>query len=262
MKPHLKAISVAKPELGNTICEDASRGSELMIAISDGAGGGGVFADRWAQYLVGETPEAPMSSFDEFAAWLEGIWNPFYEAHEVLSQQQGGMFQTKFYDEGSFATFVAAWRVGKQNVKWVAYGDTVVFHYNRQTKELYHSFSSLADFSQPPYLLNWKDEPVAEGFKSGEFCVEQPAYVFACSDALAHYILMMYVMSKGETLEAGENKNGRLIQMAQQRQVDFEKQVLKPLFNALKSNALESHLRSLYRQGILGLDDYSLARLM
>lgn len=262
MKHHLKAFSVSKPEVGNTMCEDASKYAEHFIAVSDGAGGGGVFADHWAHYLVSQLPESPFTSFNSFSNWMEGIWNAFYDEHESLAQQQGGMFLNKFYDEGSFATLVAAWRVAKDKVKWVAYGDSVVFHYDRVTKKLHHSFSSIANFAQPPHLLNWKEEPVLEGFRSGEFCIEHPSYVFACSDALAFYMMMMYAVSRGEALPLNDDKNSNLMRVAQGRQVDFETDVLKPLLCALKSDALKSHLVSKYRKGLLGLDDYSLARLV
>ena len=39
----------------------------------------------------------------------------------------------KFYNEGSCATIVAAWEIDSSSCKWMAYGDSVVFHYNVQT---------------------------------------------------------------------------------------------------------------------------------
>lgn len=36
----------------NTLNEDAAIAKKNMIAVSDGAGGGGVFADRWSKYLL------------------------------------------------------------------------------------------------------------------------------------------------------------------------------------------------------------------
>ena len=58
------------------------------------------------------------------------------------------------------------------------------------------------------------------------------------------------------------DKNGNIIALARTMKVDFEKDVLKPLFNALRSDSLPAHCQSKYRKGLLALDDYSLARLM
>lgn len=261
MNQHLKAVSVKKPETGNMICEDASKRTRDCIVVSDGAGGGGIFADRWAQYLVDNLPETAIGTFQEFAEWMEQIWNPFYIEYEKVAQEQGGMLLNKFYDEGSFATLVAAWRTGSK-VRWMAYGDSVVFHYNRKTKALAHSFTSISDFSKPPYLLNWKDEALEEGFASGEFDVSEPSYVFACSDALSHYIMMMYAVANGEEIPIAEDKNGNIIALARRMRVDFEKDVLKPMFNALRTDSLPAHCRSKYWKGLLAIDDYSLARLV
>lgn len=259
---HAKAITITKPELGNTLCEDASLATNDYIVVSDGAGGGGVFADRWSKYLVDNLTAQPIRSFDEFVAWFDSIWESFYNDHEQLAQQQGGMLLNKFYDEGSFATLVAAWRESEKSVCWVAYGDSVVFCYDRVTKELTHSFSALADFAQPPHLLNCKDEVNIEGFSTGVFALDNASYVFACSDALAHYVMMMYEVSQKAEMEHIDNKNINLIRLAETKRFDFEQHVLKPLFNSLRDNNLEKHCVSLYNKGLLGLDDYSFARLM
>ena len=234
MNQHLKAVSVKKPETGNMICEDASKRTGDCIVVSDGAGGGGIFADRWAQHLVDNLPETAIVTFQEFAEWMEQIWNPFYTEYEKVAQEQGGMLLNKFYDEGSFATLVAAWRTGNK-VKWMAYGDSVVFHYNKRTKVLAHSFTSISDFSKPPYLLNWKDEALEEGFASGDFDVSEPAYVFACSDALSHYIMMMYAVANGEELPISEDKNGNIIALARTMKVDFEILLSGKTQNRIKS---------------------------
>ena len=103
---------------------------------------------------------------------------------------------------------------------------------------------------------------VGEGFASGEFDVSEPSCVFACSDALLHYIMMMYAVANGEELPISKDKNGNIIALARTMKVDFEKDVLKPLFNALRSDSLPAHCQSKYRKGLLALDDYFLARLV
>ena len=45
----MKALSIPKFEVGITN-EDAALAKPEMIAVSDGAGGGGLFADLWSTY--------------------------------------------------------------------------------------------------------------------------------------------------------------------------------------------------------------------
>lgn len=263
MKNYLKAISVKKPEKGNLLCEDSSLlYNEEFIAVSDGAGGGGVFADKWSQCLVNNVPSAPITTFEEFSAWMEKIWNPFYDEYEKVAQEQGGMLLNKFYDEGSFATLVVAWKSESNKIKWIAYGDSVVFCYDRKSGELKHSFTSLSDFAKPPYLLNWKDEPPKEGFSAGEFEISKSANVFACSDALSHYILMMYAVANGIEVPETDNKNSDIVSLAKTMKVDFKRDVLDPLLKSLKYNTLDSYCTQKYQQGLLALDDYTLVRLV
>ena len=56
-----KSISIGKPEEG-CINEDAAIARDNMIAVSDGAGGGGLFAERWSRYLIDNLPESPIVS--------------------------------------------------------------------------------------------------------------------------------------------------------------------------------------------------------
>ena len=61
----MRAISLAKFEEG-IVNEDAAIATESVIAVSDGAGGGGVFAERWSQYLVNHLPEKPIKDYKAF----------------------------------------------------------------------------------------------------------------------------------------------------------------------------------------------------
>ena len=182
----MKAISIGKFEEG-LINEDAVIAKDCLIAVSDGAGGGGLFADCWSRYLVEHLPDEPITDYQAFDNWLDGIWEPFYNECEVKAQKEGGMLLNKFYDECSFATIAVAWKSGE----WVSYGDSVVFCYDKETGNLQHSFTKLVDFNNPPYLINCKDPTDEKGFRYGHFNISRESVVFVTSDALAHYILMM-----------------------------------------------------------------------
>lgn len=260
----MKAISIGKFEEG-LINEDAVIAKDCLIAVSDGAGGGGLFADCWSRYLVEHLPDKPITDYQAFDNWLDGIWEPFYNECEVKAQKEGGMLLNKFYDEGSFATIAVAWKSGE----WVSYGDSVVFCYDKETGNLQHSFTKLVDFNNPPYLINCKDPTDEKGFRYGHFNISRESVVFVTSDALAHYILMMYeVTHKDEFWQAlqegidAKTKNSNFIKTAMSlNKLDFEKDVLDKLLNCNNAVNLFRHLQSLRRKELIGHDDYSIAVL-
>lgn len=257
----MRAISLAKFE-EDIVNEDAAIATESVIAVSDGAGGGGVFAERWSQYLVNHVPDNPIKDYKAFDKWIDGIWEPFYNDCEEEAKKIGGLFLNKFYDEGSFATLVAVWKNGS----WISYGDSVAFCYNRKTKNLQHSFTRLVDFNNPPYLINCKDPLDEKGFRKGKFIVDDDCMVFAASDTLAHYILMMYKVShrdlnNEEIIGAidAQTKNSNFLKSAMRtRKINFEKEVIQKLENCKYPKQLKLHIERLKRWGFIGHDDYSL----
>lgn len=259
----MRAITIAKEwDIPN---EDAVIAKEDLIAVSDGAGGGGVFADRWSKYLAEHLPDKPIKTFNAFDKWIDGIWEPFYNDCEGKAQREGGMLLNKFYEEGSFATLVAVWKTGE----WISYGDSVAFCYHRNTGILDHTFTKLADFNNPPYLINCKDLLNRKGFRHGKFEIGDDSMVFAASDTLAHYILMMYEVSYKdrfgeELLEAidAQTKNSNFIKTAMSVDVfDFEKDVIQKLQNCNHGFLLANHIKGLKQKGLIGHDDYSIAFL-
>ena len=61
----MRALSIHKFE-ECVVNEDAAKATQEWIAVSDGAGGGGVFADLWSSYLVDNLPDTPFANFKEF----------------------------------------------------------------------------------------------------------------------------------------------------------------------------------------------------
>ena len=160
---------------------------------------------------------------------------------------------------------VVVWKNGQ----WVSYGDSVAFCYNRKTKELQYSFTRLADFNNPPYLINCKDPLDENGFRNGQFEIDKDCMVFATSDALAHYILMMYEIDHQnqyaeelqEAIDA-QTKNSNYIKAAMRlRKIDFAKDVIQKLENCRYEKQLMLHIGRLKRWGFIGHDDYSIAIL-
>ncbi len=247
----------------NVIKEDAAAAGKRRVAVSDGAGGGGVFADRWSRYLIKNLPKKPISVFTELDEWIDGIWEAFYNEYEKEAKKRGGLFLEKFYDEGSFATLAAAWMVGANEWQWMTYGDSVVFHYIPHANKLEYSPIRLSDFDRPPYLISIKDPLQESGFHSGTFHTGDGSAVFVTSDALAHYILMMYELSKPEAFSVEINealnaktKNSNFILMAQTLNISFT-DIMERLLDRRKNFRRE--MKKLLNSGLLGNDDYSLA---
>jgi hypothetical protein len=211
-------------------------------------------------------PDEPIRNYEEFDSWLDSIWEQFYNEHEQLAKKQGGLLLNKFYDEGSFATLVAVWKVSETECRWISYGDSVAFCYERAKGELQHSFTKLVDFNHPPYLINCKDPLDEKGFRSGKFKVDNNCIVFATSDTLAHYILMMYEVAHRdwygeELIEAidAQTKNSNFVKAAMRlRKIDFAKDVIQKLENCKYPKLLKLHIERLKRWGFIGHDDYSL----
>ena len=268
-----EAKKVSIPKFGEKLSEDAVLARNGLIAVSDGAGGGGVFADHWAKYLVSNLPEVPICSFPNFDAWIDGIWESFYNEHEILAKQEGGMFLDKFYDEGSFATLVAVWKESENECRWMSYGDSVAFCYDRNNGELQHSFTRLVDFNRPPYLINCKDPLDENGFRCGTFHTSKTSVVFCASDALAHMLLMLYEIwlkqlgsnrfdSEIEAAINAQTKNSQYIKLASSKTIDFDRE-LKYFLRLSKNNLGFRSGMYMHRNRlkIVAEDDYSLAVL-
>ena len=80
-------MTLGKPEPGY-VNEDAVSASQGVIAVSDGAGGGGLFADRWARYLLDKLPTAPIRSAEALDEWIGNIWEPFYNDCEPKEKEE------------------------------------------------------------------------------------------------------------------------------------------------------------------------------
>jgi fructose-1,6-bisphosphatase len=119
-------------------------------------------------------------------------------------------------------------------------------------------------------LINCKDELNPKGFKSGTFNIDADSIVFVTSDALAHYVLMMFEVANSQqydkelsNAEQSHTKNENFIKSAKGlRKIDFEKEVIKKLNNSSSNSTnFERHISSLLRKGLIAYDDYSIAIL-
>lgn len=258
-----KMLTIGKPGQGQ-INEDSVMVRNNLMAVSDGAGGGGVYAEKWSAYLVSKLPHEPIKSFGGMKMWIDTIWEEFYDEYEKEAERAGSLVLQKFYDEGSFATLAAVWIEGDV-CRWISYGDSVVFHYSGASHSLQHSFTSLADFNRPPYLISLHDELVEEAFRSGEYSLDKGDVVICASDALAHYILMQYALCHHEEYDSQlreammfKTKNSFHIEVASSQKCDFERDVIGSLLRCGNHrDNFRRHMEGRLRKNLISLDDYS-----
>lgn len=261
-------VSLAKITENNPN-EDSFVKKDFFFAVSDGAGGCGVFSDKWSDYLVNHLPEnTPLMDADELDKWLDGICDTFYTKCEDIAKGLDPMFLNKFYKEGAFATLAAVWKISPSECKCITYGDSVVFHYDYKTKELEYSFTKLSDFSNPPYLINVLEPITKSAFKTCTFTLTDSSVIFAATDALSHYILMMYMVSKLNIYEnelkeiiSKQNSNSRFVSQAIDQVVNFDEVLNKLIFSAQNKKDFESLILELYQKGLIDTDDYTLVVL-
>ena len=101
------------------------------------------------------------------------------------------------------------------------------------------------------------------------FSIDDASIVFAASDALSHYVLMMYELSKSEEFESElmelrmkRTSNSQLLQMAEKESLKFYDDVLNPLLRSVDSEAdFKELMESLCVKKLIDTDDYTLAIL-
>ena len=143
------------------------------------------------------------------------------------------------------------------------------FHNSFQTTILEHCFTKLACLGNPPRLVSCKDPLEEEGFKHGEFVLDDSSVVFAASDALSHYILMMYELAhcKEFVEELAEeylkqSGNSQLLKTAETLRFNFKNDVIDKLIQASDNQlTFEEYLKGLYHQGVIDMDDFTICWL-
>ena len=118
-------------------------------------------------------------------------------------------------------------------------------------------------------LVSCKDPLVEEGFRCGAFHLDEDSVVLAASDALSHYVLMMYELANcgrfGEELAEEalrRSGNSSLLRTAETIRFDFQTDVLEPLLTtAEKESTFKTHVKSLIERGVLDVDDMTVVVL-
>ncbi|CUW39484.1 conserved protein of unknown function [Magnetospirillum sp. XM-1] len=167
----------------------------LLAAVSDGAGGAGLFCGPWAETLVSRLPKTPIAGVNALNQWMDGFCLGFRSEYAALSKATPARY-SKFIREGSFATLAAGWlvhRQGRVRLRWMGYGDSQMMVFDRTGRQPVLATcypASLSALDRAPFLLNWKDLPHDSGFHAGEMVLPDRATVVLASDGIGQYLLL------------------------------------------------------------------------
>jgi len=241
----------------------------LKIALSDGAGGMGLFAADWSNQLVNNLPQKPFKKVEELSNWIETFWEQFYDKFSQTAKDLGSDYQNKFIEQGSAATLIGLWQ-NENGFDWVTYGDGCLSIFSKKEKIEENSFQMFpynkpADFLNYPYLINVQEECTKEGFLSGNFDIknENTDFIILTSDALSLYILLkVWQFEKPiEFLELTKNNN-KIAELANKIN-ELEKPIsttdfLNTLWDNLETKEkFEKWCYEKYDLGVLESDDYT-----
>jgi hypothetical protein len=262
--------SIGKPEGEYHSPNEDAIGVSLdskVLALSDGAGGSGVEAHQWSQYLIQHLPDQPILEFAALEKWQEEIWEPYFERINAELQTTNPDALAKLVKEGSSATLVAAW-LQDDEVKLMAYGDSVCMHF-AATQKLRDCNLKLRDFLHSPFLLNCNEPPLTDGFWAQTRQLEPGDHLLLASDAIGQFILGYCACLDQDTPLAEGFKeildspfrSSVLLTGMQKYLVDNPgaSSLLDMLWDAVESPAkFRSFTNEKLEAGLLGLDDYSL----
>lgn len=247
------------------IDENNKDNQNLKIALSDGAGGMGLFAADWSNQLVNNLPPNPFKKVEELSNWIESFWEQFYDKFNQTAKNLGSDYQNKFIEQGSAATLIGLWQ-NKNRFDWVTYGDSClsIFSKNENSFEMF-PYNKPTDFLNYPFLINVQEECVKEGFLSGNFDIKKDKvdFIILSSDALSLYILMkVWQFEKPNEFLELTTQNNKIAELANKIN-ELEKPIsttdfLESLWNNLETKEnFEKWCYEKYQNGVLESDDYT-----
>jgi hypothetical protein len=168
------------------------------IAVSDGAGGAGIYCKSWAEHLVKNQPDNPF--VDEVTAneWFLKNSESFYKENIETINKMDSFIIEKFIKEGSYATLVFVWWNKLTNIlHYSGVGDTTLFVFRKNITDYKPILitpidvqNSLDDF---PKLLNWNKE-INFDLTAKEIELRIDDIILICTDSIARWIIYYLII--------------------------------------------------------------------
>lgn len=259
-------FSTQKPNESTTANEDRFRVSPPLYAISDGAGGEGLAADKWAETILDQLPDKPFDNLEEINDWI----GTFCDSFEMSIQEQIQSNPTaieRFMLQGSLATLLATW-VNEEYFHYVSIGDSMLMLYNTEEKTLWtpHEANAMQCFNDNPHLISLRDITPISQIKLDKKNYNTNDILILATDAIAKLLIVLYQYSKdkNEYLAKKETLNNpsyldylaRLEQYCERNPTFTFESLLQNIQNTEKI-ALLNYITSLYNDEILSYDDYT-----
>lgn len=168
---------------------DSDGNKKKLIAISDGAGGVGIYCKQWAEFIVEKAPESPDHNLN---SWFLEISKEFYLKYYNIDF---GDIETKekFISGGSYATLLFLWiDYDNKFLNYVAVGDSALFIFRKVENGTYvpsliYPIKHNEFIDQNPTLLNWKKAKQIDSTKT--FSLQEGDILIAGTDSISRWIL-------------------------------------------------------------------------
>jgi hypothetical protein len=242
--------------------EDSVYISENIIAVSDGAGGIGLFANKWSQILVQNISNKPFNNIEAIEIWISGFWEEFY--HFYLERIKDDPWKiNKFESEGSAATLSVLWHIEENKFHYQSYGDTALFIFNHLTGELkiQSNLRSANSFSTNPPLINWQTEKLAtEAFYTETITLNENEEIIVATDGIANYIHLAYLVYIDDIKEElTDPKNQKIVDHFRKKPIKDYKDFLTKLKISLSTDkTFKTLMNRLHKYECLPNDDYTM----
>jgi len=242
--------------------EDACLHHDNVVAISDGAGGVGILADKWANTLVNNVPSQPFKKIENIDKWMALFWEDFYNKYSKELQDDPWKIK-KFEEEGSLATLSVIWQTASKKFQYESYGDSVLFIFNKRSGKLHiqNNFKSINSFTSHPALLNWATEKHhKQYFFKQTIHLQKNDEIILATDGIAMYIYGAYLTSKntiGEVIL--ESKMQKIVDYYKENPIkNFKQWILKLKESLNTTQEFYKWINKKYETACLPNDDYTL----
>jgi hypothetical protein len=253
--------------------EDALRveqydNSKKLIAISDGAGGVGIYCKQWAEFIVANAPEIADINL---ASWFLSASKEFYLKY---CDVDFGDVETKekFISGGSYATLLFLWiDYDKKLLNYVAVGDSSLFIFRKVENGTYlpsliYPINDNEFIDQNPTLLNWKKANQIDSIKT--FSLQEGDILIAGTDSISRWILENLLVVQPTETRALLNPNFKIdnetLEKHKLSEYSFKKtedifeaipkdktEAIKYFENFIKNNFMEADDITLYAEMII-----------